>query len=204
MSEMLVLNPRRRRRKSHAKRTHSRRRRRATTSSRRRRRSTVHAFRAHNPRRRRRSTRRRVHARRRRNPSVRGLTGSPIVKGLALAVGVKVTDGIATKLSSMLPASMQSNPDLARIGTKAALAFGLPIVLRKVRVLPPAIASAVTVGATIALGLDLVKTYIAPRVPFLSDYEQVPLTGTDQPEMLQSYEAMQLTGTDSAYGGGAY
>lgn len=204
MSEMLVLNPRRRRRKSHAKRAGTRRRRRGTTG-RRRRRTTVHAHRMHNPRRRRRSVaRRRVHRRRRRNPSVRGLTGSPIAKGLALALGVKVTDGITAKLSSMLPASMQSNPDLARIGTKAALAFGLPIVLRKVRVLPPAIASAVSVGATIALGLDIIKTYVAPRVPFLADYEQVPLMGTDSPEVLQSYEAMQLTGTDSAYGGGAY
>lgn len=70
--------------------------------------------------------------------------------------------------------------------------------------LPPAIAKALATGGAIAFGLDVVKTYVVPHVPFLSDYEQVPLTGVDQPEMLSSYEAMQLTGTDSAYGGGAY
>jgi len=203
MSEMLVLNPRRRRRKSHAKRTGTRRRR--ATTGRRRRRTTVHAHRAHNPRRRRSVARRRVHRRRRRNPSLggHGMTGT-LTKGLWLAGGVAVTNAIGNKLASMLPANLQSNPDVARIGTKAALGIGLPILLRKVRLVPPGIANALAVGGAIAFGLDVVKTYIAPKVPFLSDYEQVPLMGTDSPEVLQSYEAMQLTGTDSAYGGGAY
>lgn len=199
MSEMLVLKPRRRRRKSHAKRSHAKR-----TRSRRRRRTTVHAMRTHNPRRRRSVARRHVHRRRRRNPDIgRGMAGT-LTKGLVLAGGATVANALGNKLAAMLPANMQTNPDIARIATKAALGIGLPILLRKVRVLPPSIATALAVGGGIAFGLDVVKTYVAPKVPFLSDYEQVPLQDITQPEQLQSYEAMQLAGTDSAYGGGAY
>jgi hypothetical protein len=169
-SELLVFNPRSRRRRK-AKAT----RRRKSTHRRR-----HHAVARLNPRRRvRRRGHRRVNSRRRRshvrhNPRVLGVDLKQITM---IAAGGIVTEVLADKLAKMLPAAWATNADIVRIGTKAAVGIGLPMVARKF--LPRGWGNAIAIGGGVVTLLDIIKTYVAPHVPglSLSGYEIGP-TGT--------------------------
>ncbi len=191
MAQMLVLNPRRKRRtrKTKAK----------AKSTRRRRRHTAHAGRKHNPSRRRYSARRRsVRRRRVHNP---GFGGGTLMKGATIAGGAIVTEVLANKLAAMLPASLTANANVARIGTKAAIAVGVPML----KFVPANIRNAIAMGAAVATVMDVLKTYVTPNIPGLSDYEQGTLVGTDMPDQLEGYEQGTLMGPEAgAYGGSAY
>ena len=195
MPEMLVLNPRRKARKA-----------RKTTKRRTRRKARAHATRTHNPMHKRRVRRsgRRVHARRARrrvhNPRIGGGT---LMKGVSIAGGAIVTDVLASKLAAMLPDAWKSNADAVRIGTKAAVGIGLPMLARKLRIIPPGIANAIALGGAVTTALDVFNTYVKPHVPMLSDYEQGTLTGAGDVEQLEAYEPGTLTG-GGAYEGSAY
>jgi hypothetical protein len=189
--EVMLINPRRRRRKK------------ATTVRRKRRR--VRRVRRHNPTlfRKRRTHRRRrhnpVHSRRRRhhvrrNPKLLGID----IKQIALfAGGAVVTEVLADKLAAMLPASWKTDANLVRIGTKAAVGVGLPMVLKMTKLVPSNLANAIAIGGGVVTLLDVFKTYIAPNVPGLHAYEQ-----------LSEYRTLPLAtgmaGMDEAYGDSAY
>lgn len=194
MAQMLVLNPRRKRRTRKTK----------AKATRRRRRRTVHAKRTHNPSRRRRYSARRRSVRRRRvhNP---GLSGNTFARGAGIAGGAIVTEVLANKLAAMLPASLQANANVARIGTKAAIAIGVPMLLKRTKIVPSGIANAIAMGAAVATALDVLKTYVTPNIPGLSDYEQGTLMGAGDADQLEGYEQGTLMGPEAgAYGGGAY
>jgi hypothetical protein len=194
-SEVLVLNPRRRRRTRKAKATTKRRRRRRTHAR------AVH----HNPRRRRRVHARRHHSRRRRvrrNPSLRGLAGSPITKGIGLAVGIKATRMLANHLAKMIPASWNLDANMARIGSEAAVTILLPMLAKKARIIPASVANWVAVGGAAVVVLDLIDTYVAPHVPLLQGYEEGGLTGYEGGTLTGAADAPQIG--DSAYGARAY
>lgn len=166
-SELLVLNPRRRRRKAKAtgRRRKVSRRRRAV--ARRNPRAVVH--RRRRARARRNPRRRRSYARR--NPRVMGVDLKQI--GMIAAGGI-VTEVLADKLAKMLPATWNINADMARIGTKAAVGIGLPLVARKF--LPRGWGNAIAIGGGVVTLLDIIKTYVAPHIPglTLSSYEIGP------------------------------
>lgn len=171
-SELLVLNPRRRRRRK-AK----------ATGSRRRRRTRRHSVARHNPRplrRRRRAVARRRHNPRRRRRSVRHnprVLGVNVTQIAMITAGGFVTEVLADKLAKMLPASWATNADVVRIGTKAAVGIGLPLVARKF--LPRGWGNAIAIGGGVVTLFDIIKTYVAPHIPglSLSGYEIGP-TGT--------------------------
>ncbi len=187
--EVLVLNPRRKRRRT--------RRTRAAQPRRRRRRRVMR----HNPTHRRR--RRSVVGRRRRrsvrrNPRILGGNiQSQLMQGAGFAGGIIATEFIADKLAGALPEAWKTNADLVRIGTKAAVGIGVPMLLG--RMLPRNVRNAIAIGGAAAVVLDLFKTYVGPKLG-LSGYEYGALS---------EYEPGQLTGfgmsdEGSAYGGGAY
>lgn len=205
MPDVLLVNPRRRRRKAKAKSTHRRRR---AAAPKRRRRSYARAV-AHNPRRRRRThrahARRRSVRRRRRNPSLRGMTGSPIMRGVALALGIKGTKILASKLAAFIPASWGLDPNVARIGSEAVVAIGVPMLAKKLRVIPANIANAIALGGTALVVLDIIDTYLAPHIPLLNDYDDNMPIGAYREGELSAYREGSLSGMgESAYGDGAY
>ena len=206
--QVLLLNPRRRRRK---KATTSRRRRRthARVSNPVRRRRRREQARVANPRRRRRSHR--VHHRRRRlrrNPGMHFGGGGNIGKAAMIVGGMVVAEVLADKLASVLPAAWKQDADVVRIGSKAAICIGVPMVLKVVKVIPAPIANAVALGGLIITGWDIFKTYVAPKIGLqMSEYAPGQITGMDESayDGVANYEAGVLTGTgQSAYGDGAY
>lgn len=198
MPEMLVLNPRRKRRTVRAK---------AKKRTTRRRRRARNPIMLGNPSRRRRAyagSKRRRRARRTRNPRVDSGT---LMKGATIAGGAIVTSIIASQIAKRLPESWKANADMVRIGTKAAVGIGLPMVLRQTKVLPGNLANAIALGGAVATVLDVFDTYVKPNLPMLADYEQGALTGMDDEgaEELSALEPGMLTGADaSAYGASAY
>lgn len=167
-SELLVLNPRRRRRGRRAK---------AASSRTRRRRRRVHAVARHNPRRhvRRRRAHARVGRRRvRRNPRIGGAVGNNTGTILGIGVGMIATELLAAKLADMLPAAWNTNPDLTRIGTKAAIGIGVPLLAGKM--LPRGWGKWLAIGGGVAVLHDLFVTFVAPKIPGvkLSGYEIGP------------------------------
>jgi len=193
--EFAVINPRRRRRK---KATAKRRK-----SSRRRRRVAVNPIhRLH--RKRRHVARRRHNPRRRRyarqhNPAVFGIN---IVKIGSIAGGFVGTEILAGYLSGMLPAAWKTNPAMVRIGCKAAVGIGAPLLLK--RFLPRGIGAALAVGGGVAVLVDVFNTFIKPNIPGLplgemGEYNQGYITGYEDP----GYSAA-LSGGDSVYGESVY
>lgn len=206
-SELLVLNPRGRRkrvrgkrRKARARRTNPTRRRRrraAPLMANTRRRRRAHARRRTNPR------RRRVH----RNPGGR-LLGVNVNQIVMLTAGAIVTEVLADKLAQMLPASWATpeKADMIRIGTKAAVGIGVPLLAR--RFLPRGWGNAIAIGGGIVTLFDIVKTYVAPHVPglHLTGYEIGPTStgiATDRVGFT-GYTQEGLSDATSAYGGDAY
>lgn len=195
MPEVLLVNPRRRRRaKATSRRKTTRRRRRVHVHARvnpiRRR---VHArVRRNNPRR-----RRRLH----RNPMHVG--GNVFMKGASIAMGGLAVELLASKLATMLPASWQTNANMVRIGTKVAITVGVPLLAKKVRLIPGNIANAIALGGAVVTVVDIINTYVKPNVPFLHDYNpDVPGLQGYEAGTLTDYEAESLSG--GAYGGGAF
>lgn len=196
MAEVLLLNPRRRRRTRKAKATTKRRRRRRVSHAR-----AMH----HNPRRHRRVRARRHNPRRRRrvrrNPSLGG-GGNMLMKGAGIAAGALAVEALANALASKLPDSWKANPDMVRIGSKAAIAIGAPLILKKIRVLPHGVANAIAIGGAVAVALDALRTWVAPHVPFLHGYEAGMLTGYEDGTITGADDAPQIG--ESAYGQSAY
>jgi len=168
-SELLVLNPRRRRRRKAKATTHRRRRRRRVRR---------HAVARHNPRRmvhrrrrRRGGFRRRRRSAARHNPRVLGVNVGQVAM---IAAGGIVTEVLADKLAGFLPASWKADANIVRIGTKAAVGIGLPLVAR--RFLPRGWGNAIAIGGGVVTLLDIIKTYVAPMIPglTLSGYEIGP------------------------------
>lgn len=193
MAQMLVLNPRKRRTRKKAKAT-----------GRRRRRRTVHAKRTANPVRRRRISARRSSRRRRRVHNPNPLNSGTFMRGATIAGAAVVTEVLANKLATLLPATMTadaSKANMVRIGTKGAIAVVVPML----KFVPANIRNAIALGAAVATALDVLKTYVTPNIPGLSDYEQGTLMGPDDQGEIQGYEQGTLMGPDQgAYGGGAY
>lgn len=184
-SELLVLNPRHRRR---------RRTRRAKATTKRRRRRRVRVM-HHNPRVR--SRRRRSHVRRRRtrrthNPGGR-ILGVNVGQVAMLATGGIVTEVLADKLAKMIPAGWNLDANMARIGAKAAIGVGVPLLGRKF--LPRGWGNAIAIGGGIVTLLDFFKTYVAPKIPglTLSSYELGPTTVNAG---FSDYEQLQGMGDD--------
>lgn len=188
--EVLVLNPRRRRRrKGVAKKRTTRRRRRRVMR--------------HNPVRRRRRShvgRRRRRSYRRRNPALLGGgIRSQLMQGASFAGGIIATEFIADKLAGALPEAWKANADLFRIGTKAAVGIGVPMLLG--RMLPRNIRHAIAIGGAAAVVLDVFKTYVAPKIGLtMSGYEYGTLTDYEQGQI----SGFGMSDEGSAYGGGAY
>lgn len=174
--EVMLINPRRKHRRKKARRA-----RRARTHHRRRR-----GLFAANPRRRHRRARgRRV--RRHRNPRAMRFFGVDLgAVGLATS-GYFVTRYATGGLLGMLPAEWRADPNtapLVRIGMKAAVGVGLPMMLRPM--IGRSVSNWLAVGGGIAVLADLFETYVAQMIPLpLADYEQ---------GMLTDYEQGQLTG----------
>lgn len=124
-----------------------------------------------------------------------------------LAIGGAVTEVLADKLAGFLPASWKSNADVVRIGTKAAVGVGLPLLARKF--LPRGWGNAIAIGGGVVTVLDIIKTYVAPHIPgiTMSGYEIGP-TGMSQANIapgagLGTYSQGGLSGSaydDSVYG----
>jgi hypothetical protein len=167
-SELLVLNPgRRHRRKRRAKARHNRK-------PRRRRRRVLAVS---NPRRHRRRRHNPSHRRRRRNPAAalgRQMFGIPVNQIVMVGTGGIAVEILADKLAGMLPETWKTNADVTRIGTKAAVGIAAPLLLK--RFLPRGWGSAIALGGGIVTFLDIVKTYVAPKIPGLnlSGYEIGP------------------------------
>jgi len=189
--EFAVINPRRRRRKKvtvRRRKTHRRKRAHAL--------NPVHsrrhvARRRHNPRRRR-------HYARRHNPAMFGIN---IVQIGSIAGGFVGTEILAGYLSGMLPAAWKTDANMVRIGCKAAVGVGAPLLLK--RFLPHGIGNALAIGGGVAVLVDVFNTYVKPNIPGLplADYE---------PGYIADYEPGYLpqgsgmSGDDSVYGGGVY
>ncbi len=185
--EAMLINPRRRRRRTRKAKTARRR-------PARRRRTRVRV--AVNPRRRRVYARSGRRGRRRRNPRGLGgfrLPGMNLPAVLGGAAGFVVTNWGAGQLSRMLPAAWGLDANIARIGSKAAVGIGLPMLLRGF--LPRGVGNAMAIGGGIAVAVDLFTTFVGPAIG-LSAYD----TGE-----LSAYEQGSLMGDGgSAYSGGAY
>ena len=210
MPEVLLVNPRRRRRKATRKRKRAvarrtnpvrrRRRRAAPTAHRRIRR--VHARRVRrNPRR---------HRRVRRNPLHMG--NNVFMRGASIAAAGLAVEVLANKLASFLPASWALDANVTRIGCKAAITIGVPMLAKKVKIIPAGVANAIAIGGAVVTVMDIINTYVKPHLPagLLSEYDpnnsvmQGYETGTlsGDEDSMHGYEAGQLSG--GAYGGGAY
>jgi hypothetical protein len=199
-SELLVLNPGRRRRGRRTKAKHRVNRRRRRVVAR------------HNPARKHRRRRRNPvarHRRARRNPSTKML-GINFQEIGMLAAGGVITEVLADKLASVLPADWKtSNADMVRIGSKAAIGVGLPLIARKF--LPRGWGNAIAIGGGVVTLLDIIKTYVAPHIPglTLSGYEIGP-TGLSTATIAQGgglgtfYQAPSGGMSGSAYDDGVY
>jgi len=184
--EFAVINPRRRRRKKvRTRRKVSRRRRRVSVNPIHRRRR--HVARRHNPRRHRRYARRH-------NPAVFGIN---IVKIGSIAGGFVGTEILAGYLAGMLPAAWKTDANMVRIGCKAAVGVGAPLLLR--RFLPRGVGNALAVGGGVAVLVDVFNTYVKPNIPGLplGEYE---LAGYEAPAEL----GPGLSGSGSVYGESIY
>jgi hypothetical protein len=186
----MLINPRRRRRKKAATTRRKRRVRRvrrhnpALFHKRR-----THRRRRHNPAR---SRRRRHHVRH--NPKLMGIN---VMQIALFAGGAIVTNILADKLAAMLPAAWKTDVNIVRIGTKAAVGVGLPMVLRMTKLVPSNIANAIAIGGGVVTLLDIFATYIAPNVPGLHAYEQL-----SEYRMLPGTTGM--AGMDEPYGDTPY
>jgi hypothetical protein len=189
--EVMLINPRRRRRKK-ATTTRRKRRVRRHNPTVYRKRRVIHRRRRHNPVR---ARRRRRHVRH--NPAMKML-GLPVMQIVGFTGGFIVTEVLADKLAAMLPATWKTNADVLRIGSKAAIGVGLPMVLKMTKLVPHNIANAIAVGGGICVLWDVFKTYIGPKIGLtLSAYEQL-----SEYRMLPS--AAGIAGMDEAYGDTAY
>jgi len=120
--------------------------------------------------------------------------------GAVIAAGLIGTDFLAAKLDAALPAAWKTDANLTRIGTKAAIGIGLPLLAGKF--LPRGVAKTIAIGGTAAVVLDLFQTYVAGKLGMsLTGYETGMLTDY-QPGTITGIEEGQLS--DTAYGGGAY
>jgi hypothetical protein len=184
--EFAVINPRRKRRKKAT--THRRRK-----ASRRRRRVAVNPI--HRLRRRRHNPRRRHYARRH-NPAVFGVN---IVKIGSIAGGFVGTEILAGYLAGMLPAAWKTDANMVRIGCKAAVGVGAPLLLK--RFLPRGVGSALAIGGGVAVLVDVFNTYVKPNIPGLplGEYDQGYITGYESPGYSPA-----LAGGDSVYGESVY
>jgi hypothetical protein len=190
--EFAVINPRRRRRKKatvHHRRKVSRRRRRVAVNPVHRRRHHV-ARRRHNPRRR--------HYARRHNPAMFGIN---IVKIGSIAGGFVCTEILAGYLSGMLPAAWKTDANIVRIGCKAAVGVGAPLLLK--RFLPRGVGEALALGGGVAVLVDVFNTYVRPNIPGLplADYEPGEISSYEQ-QFLP--DTSSLSGSDSVYGESVY
>ena len=190
--EVMLINPRRRRRKKATTNRRKRRVRRAPrhnpTAFHKRR---VRRVRRHNPAR----ARRRHHVRH--NPGMKML-GMPVMQIVSFTGGFIVTEVLADKLAAMLPAAWKTNADMLRIGSKAAIGVGLPMVLKMTKLVPQNIANAIAVGGGICVLWDVFKTYVGPKIGLtLGAYEQL-----SEYRMLPS--SAGIAGMDEAYGDTAY
>jgi len=190
--EFALINPRRKRRKkatTHRRRKSSRRRRRVAVNPIHRRRRHV-ARRRHNPRRR--------HYARRHNPAMFGIN---IVKIGSIAGGFVGTEILAGYLSGMLPAAWKTDANIVRIGCKAAVGVGAPLLLK--RFLPRGVGSALAVGGGVAVLVDVFNTFIKPNIPGLpvGNYEQDFISGYEDNMMLPD---AGMSGSDSVYGESVY
>lgn len=207
MPEVLLVNPRRRRRKASSKRKRARAHRSNPTRRRRRRAAPV----MH------RRTRRRVHARRRHNPRRRRLHRNPLragsnvfMRGAGIAAAGLAVDVLATKLASFLPASWALDANVTRIGCKAAITIGVPMLAKRVRIIPAGVANAIAIGGAVVTVMDIINTYVKPHLPagLLSEYDpnNSVMQGYEAGQLsggnMEGYEAGQLSG--GAYGDGAY
>ena len=119
----------------------------------------------------------------------------------SIAGGYVGTEILAGYLKGMLPANLLPDPNMARIGCKAAIGIGLPLLAR--RFLPRGVANALMIGGGVAVAVDLFNTYVKPMVPGLplADYEQGFISGYEAP-MLET--SPSLSGADSVYGESVY
>lgn len=189
---LLVGNPRRRRRRK-AKAAKPRRRRARRTR------------RVHNaaPRRRRRVARR-THARRRSRRLVHNprMSGNVFARGAGIALGGLAVELLASKLSNMLPASWQGNANMVRIGSKAALTIGIPMLAKRVKVLPSGVANAIALGGAVVTVVDIINTYVKPHVPMLNGMDEGVMADYEA-GAISDYEQGALSGA-GAFGSGAY
>jgi hypothetical protein len=187
--EVMLINPRRRRRKHTATKRRVRR---------------VRRVRRHNPtmsRKRRTHRRRRVNARRhsrrnvRRNPKLLGIN---VMQIAGFAGGAIVTEILASYLAKMIPAEWKLDANTSRIGTKAVVGVGLPMVLKMTKLVPSGIANALAVGGGIVVLIDVFATYVAPKMGLtLGAYEQL-----SEYRMLPAGQG--FAGMDEPYGESAY
>jgi hypothetical protein len=188
--EVMLINPRRRRHKkaiTRRKRRVRRVRRHNPTLFRKRR---THRRRRHNPLR---ARRRRHHYRH--NPKLLGIN---VMQIAMFAGGAVVTEVLADKLAGMLPAAWKTDANVVRIGTKAAVGVGLPMVLKMTKLVPANLCNAIAVGGGVVTLLDIFKTYIGPKIGLnLSAYEQLS-------EYRQLAAGGGIAGMDEAYGETAY
>lgn len=187
--EVLLINPRRRRRKrttrGKAKRTH-RRLRRVMVNPRRHRYSRP---------RRRSSIRRRRHHRIRHNPA---LAGGKLMQGVMIGVGAVAADTLGGFVQKWIPAAWNLDANVARIGTKAVVGIGAPMLLRKMRALPPNLTNAWMLGGVVVTVLDVFETYVKPNIPGLGEYEYGTVQGYEEPAGLVG------EGSADVYGDGIY
>jgi hypothetical protein len=86
-----------------------------------------------------------------------------------------------------------------RIGCKAAVGIGAPLLLK--RFLPRGIGAALAVGGGVAVLVDVFNTFIKPNIPGLplGEYDQGYIEGYESPD----YSAA-LSGGESVYGESVY
>jgi len=189
--EFMVINPRHRRRSRGA----GGRFKAGRAKNPRKRRRRLAARNPVNPRRRRRRSRRHYLAR---NPRVsRGMNLAGIdVGAAAITAGGFIGAGVGAKfLVTMLPPDWQSGPNapLARIGLKAVVGVGVPILAR--RFIGARMSNLLAAGGAVAVLIDAWQTWLAPAMG-LGEYEA---------GMLQDYETGgAIEGLSEVESGGAY
>lgn len=99
-------------------------------------------------------------------------------------VGSEVATGFVSA-QPFVPEGLKTGP--ARIGLKAAVGIGTPMLLR--RFIGPRVANLLMLGAGVGLIVDVYRTFVVPNVPGLSDYDELsaytpagafPLGATDE------------------------
>lgn len=135
--------------------------------------------------------------------------GGNIGMGITIGVGIAGAQILANKLESVLPASWKTDPNIVRIGSKAAIGIGLPLVLKHVKILPPKVAQVIAYAGVAAAVLDIIATYVAPKLNLtMGEYQPGMLTGMETGG-LSEYQEGTLSDlspgpSGGAYGGGAY